>query len=73
MIIYKKEKTFFCRDLLIFFVDYYFKKNKFKNSLYSGKYIEKRLSIIKNINNFFSYNLSQSTLINSIENNLLDE
>ena len=53
MIIYKKEKNFFCRDLLIFFVDYYFKKNKFKNSLYSGKYIEKRLSIIKNINNFF--------------------
>ena len=37
------------------------------------KIIENRTFIVKSINDFFLYNLSQNTLLNSIENKLSNE
>ena len=67
---YKKEKDIFYKDLLIFLTEYFLQKYRSKDNDSSQNYFIKRLSILKNLNNFFLYNLSQSTLINDIENKL---
>ncbi len=67
---YKKEKDIFYKDLLIFLTEYFLQKYRSKDNDSSQNYFIKRLSILKNLNNFFLYNLSQSTLINNIENKL---
>tara|TARA_B100001248_G_scaffold217058_1_gene172117 strand:- start:820 stop:1743 length:924 start_codon:yes stop_codon:yes gene_type:complete len=65
--LYKKEKDIFYRDLLLFFVDYYLIINKSRKTSNSKKFIENRSFVVKNINDFFLYNLSQNTLLNSLE------
>ena len=67
---YKKEKDIFYKDLLIFLTEYFLQKYRFKDYDSSQNYFIKRSSILKNLNNFFLYNLSQSTLINNVENKL---
>ena len=67
---YKKEKDIFYKDLLIFLTEYSLKKYRFKDYNSNQNYFIKRSSILKNLNNFFMYNLSQSTLINNVENKL---
>ena len=37
------------------------------------KLIEKRLMILKNINDFFLYNLNQNTLLSNLEENYFDD
>ena len=71
--LFKKEKDINYRDLLLFLTEYYF--NSIKSNKMTNYYdlIEKRSYIIKNINDFFLYNMSQKTLINSIESKLLIE
>ena len=67
---YKKEKDIFYKDLLIFLTEYSLQKYRFKDYNSNQNYFIKRSSILKNLNNFFMYNLSQSTLINNVENKL---
>ena len=50
MNLFKKEKDFLYRDLLIFLTEYYFQKNKASINLNNNKFMEKKLSIFKNIN-----------------------
>ena len=71
--LFKKEKDINYRDLLLFLTEYYF--NSIKSNKMTNYYdlIEKRSYIIKNINDFFLYNMNQKTLINSIESKLLNE
>ena len=68
MNLFKKEKDFLYRDLLIFLTEYYFQKNKASINLNNNKFMEKKLSIFKNINDFFVHNLNQNTFIHSIQN-----
>ena len=68
--LYKKEKNLFFKDLILFLFDYYFQIDRSKRIFSNDKLIEKRTLIVKNINNFFLYNLSQSALLNSIKNNI---
>ena len=66
----KKEKNLFFKDLILFLLDYYFQIDRSKRIFSNDKLIEKRTLIVKNINNFFLYNLSQSALLSSIKNNI---
>lgn len=68
--LYKKEKNLFFKDLILFLLDYYFQIDRSKRIFSNDKLIEKRTLIVKNINNFFLYNLSQSALLSSIKNNI---
>ena len=71
--IYKKEKDIFYKEMLLFFVEYNFQKLKSQEMLNNKKLIEKRLMILKNINDFFLYNLNQNTLLSNLEENYFDD
>ena len=71
--IYKKEKNIFYKEMLLFFVEYNFQKLKSQRMLNNKKLIEKRLMILKNINDFFLYNLNQNTLLSTLEENYFDD
>ena len=71
--LYKKDKNLFYKDFLLFFTEYYLKKNKSKMFLNEKTFIEKRSFLIKNISNFFSFNLYQNTFLNSIQNQFINE
>ena len=71
--IYKKEKDIFYKVMLLFFVEYNFQKLKSQEMLNNKKLIEKRLMILKNINDFFLYNLNQNTLLSNLEENYFDD
>ena len=68
--IYKKDKNIFIKDLLIFYVNYWFQKNYTKTLKSNNIFVDKRIFLLKQINDFFIYNLNQQTLLNSIESNL---
>ena len=70
--LYKKDKDIFYKDILLFFTDYYMGLSKRLNKN-DKKIIENRTFIVKSINDFFLYNLSQNTLLNSVENKLSNE
>jgi hypothetical protein len=71
--IYKKEKNIFYKDMLLFFVEYNFQKLKSQGMFNNKKLIEKKLMILKNINDFFLYNLNQNTLLSNLEENYFDD
>ena len=71
--LYKREKNVLYQDLLLFFTEYYLKTINIYNKVDKLKIIEKRNFLFRNINDFFLYNLSQNSLIQSIENNLTNE
>ena len=58
------------KDLLLYFTEYHLQRNRNDNFFNDIKFIDYRSNIIKDINNFFIYNLNQSTLINSINRKL---
>ena len=64
--LHNKDKNNFYRDLLLFYTEYYLAKNKTK-MIGNLKLIEQRSLIIKDINDFFLYNVNQNSLIRSIE------
>ena len=71
--LYKKEKNIKYINMVLFFVDYYFLyliNNKKQNI---DRISEDKSYVIKNINNFISYNLNQNSLINAINNKLQNE
>ena len=71
--LYKKEKNVIYKDLLLFFTEYYLKTINIYNNNDKLRIIEKRNFLFRNINDFFLYNLSQNSLIQSIENNIQNE
>ena len=64
--LHNKDKNNFYRDLLLFYTEYYLAKNNTK-MIGNLKLIEQRSLIIKDINDFFLYNVNQNCLIRSIE------
>ena len=64
--LYSKDKSNFYRDLLLFYTEYYLAKNK-TEMIGNLKLIEQRSLIIKDINDFFLYNINQNSLMRSIE------
>ena len=71
--LYKKDKNLFYKDFLLFFTEYYLKKNKSKMFIDEKTFIEKRSFLIRNISNFFSFNLNQNTFFSSIQNQFINE
>lgn len=71
--LFKKEKDFIFKDLLLFFTDYYFQKMRLNNTCEDVKYIEDRIFFSKKINDYFAYNLSDNNLLNSIESKIQNE
>ena len=67
---YKKEKNIFYKDFLFFFNEYYLFEKNSKKLLSNQKLIEYRFFLNEKINDFFSYNLNQSTLLTQIQNEL---
>ena len=65
--IYKKEKSYFYKDLLFFLSEYNLIKKRSEKIYDNQSFISKRSFIMKNINDFFLYNLNQKTLLNSLE------
>ena len=73
MNLYKKDKEIIYKEILIFFTEYYL-QNIFQKGLCSKeRFIKSRSLAVKNINEFFLYNLNQNTLISSIEDTFTDE
>ena len=73
MNLYKKDKEIIYKEILIFFAEYYL-QNIFQKGLCSKeRFIKSRSLTVKNINEFFLYNLNQNTLISSIEDTFTDE
>ncbi len=64
---YKKEKDLFYKDLSFFLIEYYLQKERVEKEFTHHKFIEKRSALLKNINDYFLYNLNQNTLFNTIE------
>ena len=70
--IYKKEKGLLFKDLILFFIEYNLQKKFFEKNINNDKFSD-RLFIIEKINDFFSHNLNQKTLINAIESKFINE
>ena len=71
--IYKKEKDPIYKDLMIYFSEYYLQKIRLEKNYRADILLEKRSFLMKKINDFFLYNLSQSTLLNSLEGKFTNE
>ena len=71
--LYKKDKNIFFKDLLLFLNDYYYQRTISQNKFEKNELMKNRMILIKNINNFFLYNLSNNYLLNSAQHCLLNE
>jgi DNA polymerase III subunit delta' len=71
--LYKKDKESMFIDMILFLTDSYFNKLRNKNILTNDKIIKYKNFVFKNINNFFMYNLNQNSLLNAINNKIIDE
>ena len=68
--IYKNEKSFFFKELFIFLIENNIKINK--DLLRNNSFINKRIDLIENVNNFFIYNLNQKTFLNNLEKRIYE-
>lgn len=68
--LYKKEKNIFYKELIYFFTDYHFCNLKKQNSISNEDFIFNHLTTKRKINDFFVLNLSQTSLMNSLESNI---
>ena len=71
--LYKKNKDTVYTNLIFYLADFYFKKLKDKNIMKTDKFYEDKAYVLDNLNKFFSFNLSQNSLINAISNKLNNE
>ena len=71
--LYKKYKDIFYKDLIFFFIDYYFQSNKYKMILTNKKLFEKKTELVRKIDQFFVYNLNQKNLLTFLESNFLND
>ena len=72
-LLYKKSKDKNLINLILFLTDYYFYKLEKKNLVNIEKIIDMKSFVISNINKFLTFNLNQNSLINAINNKLLNE
>ena len=70
--LYKKNKNKNFINIILFITENYFYNLRIKKNYNIGKIIENKSFVIKNINNFITYNLNQNSVINAINNKLLN-
>ncbi len=68
--LYKKNKDAVFINLVFYLADFYFKELKDKNMIKIDKFYEDRAYVLDNLNKFFTFNLSQNSLINAINSKL---
>ena len=71
--LYQKEKDITYKDFLIFNIDDYLYKTKKDNLHNNEKIFDLRSSLIRDINDFFFYNINKRSFLNSIENKIGNE
>ena len=68
--LYKKNKDIVFINLVFYLADFYFKNLKDKNIIKIDKFYEDKAYVLDNLNKFFTFNLSQNSLINAINSKL---
>ena len=68
--LYKKNKDTVFINLIFYLVDFYFKELKDKNLTKVDKFYEDKAYVLDNLNKYFTFNLSQNSLINAINSKL---
>ncbi len=68
--VYKKSKIRYYLNVISFLTDYYFDNKKKNNSSSFNKIVDDRNFVTKNISNFITYNLNQTSIIHEIRNRL---
>ena len=66
LVIYKKTKDLNLINMILFLTEYHFFNLQENDSVNLEKIIENKAFVISNINKFVSYNLNQTSLLNSI-------
>ncbi len=72
LILYKKTKNFKIINFILYLTDIYFLKLNLENKQFEKNIDDKRF-IINNINNFISFNLNQTSLLNNINDRIANE
>ena len=68
--LYKKNKDVVFINLVFYLADFFFKELKDKNIIKIDKFYEDKAYVLDNLNKFFTFNLSQNSLINAINSKL---
>ena len=68
--LYKKNKDAVFVNLVFYLADFFFKELKDKNIIKIDKFYEDKAYVLDNLNKFFTFNLSQNSLINAINSKL---
>ena len=68
--LYKKNKNNLFIEIAFYVTDFYFKRFKNENILKNDNIYEKKSFVVNNLNKFLTFNLSQNSLINAINNKL---
>ena len=68
--LYKKNKDVLFINLVFYLADFFFKDLKDKNIIKIDKFYEDKAYVLENLNKYFTFNLSQNSLINAINNKL---
>ena len=68
--LYKKKKDTVFINLVFYLADFFFKELKNKNIIKIDKFYEDKAYVLDNLNKFFTFNLSQNSLINAINSKL---
>ena len=68
--LYKKNKDTVFINLVFYLADFFFKELKDKNIIKIDKFYEDKAYVLDNLNKFFTFNLSQNSLISAINSKL---
>ena len=68
--LYKKNKDIVFMNLVFYLADLFFKELKDKNIIKIDKFYEDKAYVLDNLNKYFTFNLSQNSLINAINSKL---
>ena len=63
----KKNKNFFYINLIKFYIDYHFENLNQQRSSINIENLNKKISILNNLEIFLKYNLNQNNFINSLK------
>ena len=68
--LYKKTKNTLFIDIAFYLTDFYFKDLKNENRFKSDNIYEIKTFVLKNLNKYLTFNLSQNSLLNAISNKI---
>ena len=68
--LYKKNKDVLFINLVFYLADFFFKDLKDKNIIKIDKFYEDKAYVLENLNKYFTFNLSQNSLISAINSKL---